>query len=163
MIVPMKKVTLLALSSEESSALTALRTLGVMQVEVTKGSESGRSQQLSECHDTARRVLAALEKYRTECEKGGAAEDKSAKSRSGAEAVEQAAQLFDSREKISAELAAVRQRLKNLSIWGDFNRAEIDELRAKGIYVYLCCGRDKAFEAAEALENADTQLIAEAN
>ena len=163
MIVPMKKVTLLALSSEESSVLTALRSLGVMQVEVTKGSESGRSQQLSECHDTARRVLSALEKYRKEREKSGAEESPNAKVRSGAEAVEQTAQLFDSREKISAELASVQQRLKSLAVWGDFDRAEIDALRAKGIYVYLCCGRDTAFEAAEALENADTQLIAEEN
>lgn len=163
MIVPMKKVTLLALSSEESSVLTALRSLGVMQVEVTKGSESGRSQQLSECHDTARRVLSALEKYRKEREKSGAEESPNAKVRSGAEAVEQTAQLFDSREKISAELASVQQRLKSLAVWGDFDRAEIDALRAKGIYVYLCCGRDKAFEAAEALENADTQLITEEN
>ena len=161
MIVPMKKVTLLALSSEESSALSSLRSLGVMQVEMTRGAESGRSQQLSECHDTARRVLTALEKYRKEREKSGAEESRSAKVRSGAEAVDQAAQLFDSREKISAELASVQQRLKSLSVWGDFDRAEIDALRAKGVYIYLCCGRDTALEAAESLENADAQLIAE--
>lgn len=34
------------------------------------------------------------------------------------------------------------------------------ELRAKGVYVYLCSGRESALEAAEALENADTQVIA---
>ena len=33
MIVPMKKVTLLALKSEQDSALVALRSLGVMQIE----------------------------------------------------------------------------------------------------------------------------------
>ena len=48
MIVPMKKVTLLALGSEENSALTALRRLGVMQVELAKGNESGNTQQLAE-------------------------------------------------------------------------------------------------------------------
>ena len=45
MIVPMKKVTLLALGSDENSALTALRRLGVMQVELVKGNESGQTQQ----------------------------------------------------------------------------------------------------------------------
>ena len=33
MIVPMKKVTLLAMESEKNSSLAALRDLGVMQIE----------------------------------------------------------------------------------------------------------------------------------
>ncbi|MBS1370195.1 MAG: hypothetical protein HPZ91_09610 [Lentisphaeria bacterium] len=163
MIVPMKKVTLLALGSEENSALTALRRLGVMQIELVKGAESGRSQQLAESHDAARRVLLQLQKYQKECETCGTPVDGHAKPRSGAEVIAQAAQLFDSREKVAAELGSVRQRLKHLAIWGDFDRAKIDELRRNGVYVYLCCGRAAALEAAEALEEADTQVIAEEN
>ena len=48
MIVPMKKVTLLALGSEQNQALTALRGLGVMQVETARRVPSETSQQLGE-------------------------------------------------------------------------------------------------------------------
>lgn len=160
MIVPMKKVTLLALGSEENSALTALRRLGVMQVELAKGNESGNTQQLAESYDTAVRVIGALQKYRKECEEGGRIPPEGGKKRSGAEVIEQASQLLESRDRVQAELASVQQKLRHLEIWGDFDRDRIEELRAKGVYVYLCSGRESALEAAEALENADTQVIA---
>ena len=160
MIVPMKKVTLLALSSDGNSALTALGRLGVMQVELAKGKDSGRTQLLTESHDAARRILAALEKIRKECEECGKLPPKPGKRRSGAEVVEQAAQLLDSRDRVESELASVRQRLRQLAVWGDFDRNRIEELRAKGVYVYLCCGRDSALEAAEAMESVEVQLVA---
>ena len=114
MIVPMKKVTLLALGSEENSALTALRRLGVMQVELAKGNESGNTQQLAESYDTAVRVIGALQKYRKECEEGGRIPPEGGKKRSGAEVIELASQLLESRDRVQAELASVQQKLRHL-------------------------------------------------
>ncbi|MDR0932016.1 MAG: hypothetical protein LBM70_03240 [Victivallales bacterium] len=163
MIVPMKKVALLAMASEENSALTALRKLGVMQIESKNGVESGKSQELAESHNAARRILLMLQKYCNMCESCGEAVDKRAKPRSGAEVIAQATQLFDSREKLVAELNSVQQRLKQLAIWGDFDRAKIEELKQNGVFVYLCCGRDLALREAETLKDAETQLIAKEN
>ena len=160
MIVPMKKVTLLALGSEENPALTALRHLGVMQVELSRETESGQTQQLSEAHDAARRVLTLLRKFQAECKECGALPHEEGKRRSGAEVVAQASQLFDSREKLEAELTAVRQRLRHLAVWGDFDRNRIEELRAKGVYVSLCAGREAALEAAEAMASVEVRPIA---
>ena len=160
MIVPMKKVTLLALGSDENSALTALRRLGVMQVELVKGRESGQTQQIAESHDAARRVLISLRKFKAGCEKCDNLPKEDGKRRSGAEVVAQASELLDSRDKAESELASVRQRLRHLAVWGDFDRNRIEELRAKGVYVYLCAGREAAVEAASALDSVDVQTVA---
>lgn len=160
MIVPMKKVTLLALGSDENSALTALRRLGVMQVELVKGRESGQTQQIAESHDAARRVLTSLRKFKAGCEKCDNLPKEDGKRRSGAEVVAQASELLDSRDKAESELASVRQRLRHLAVWGDFDRNRIDELRAKGVYVYLCAGREAALEEAQALDSVEIQTVA---
>ena len=62
MIVPMKKVTLLALGTEQDEALTALRGLGVMQVETIRSSASENAQQLAEELSEATRITGELEK-----------------------------------------------------------------------------------------------------
>lgn len=160
MIVPMKKVTLLALGSDENSALTALRRLGVMQVELVKGRESGQTQQIAESHDAARRVLTALRKFKADCEKCDNLPKEDGKRRSGAEVVAQASELLDSRDKAESELASVRQRLRHLAVWGDFDRNRIEELRAKGVFIYLCAGREAAVEAAQALDSVEVQTVA---
>ena len=148
MIVPMKKVTLLALGTEQDEALTALRGLGVMQVETIRSSASENAQQLAEELSEATRITGELEKLVQE--NGG--EIPPGKPRSGAEALEEAADLLDKRERFAGELENIRQRQKALSVWGEFNRDTLTALEAKGIHVHLCCGNEKQYEAAEALE-----------
>ena len=62
MIVPMKKVTLLALKSEQDSALVALRSLGVMQIEQLRVGASDSAQQLKEEFDSGSRIVGELDK-----------------------------------------------------------------------------------------------------
>lgn len=159
MIVPMKKVTLLALGSEQNQALTALRGLGVMQVETARRVPSETSQQLGEEFDNGRRVVAALEKLRAELDEAETGKLDSGSGGSGAETIEEAGRLIDSREQLLSEANAVDQRLAQLAVWGDFNRATLDELRNKGVFVTLCCGNEEALEAAEALEGARCEII----
>ncbi len=157
MIVPMKKVTLLALGAEQEEALTALRGLGVMQVETVRGAASENAQQLTEDLAEALRVTGELEKLLRE--NGG--EVPPGRPRSGAEILEEAADLLDKRDRFAGELENIRQRRKALSVWGEFNRDAIIALEEKGIHVHLCCGNGKQYEAAAALEEAEVRPISE--
>ena len=61
MIVPMKKITLLAMAADEDAVLSGLRSLGVMQLEKF-GAVSGTSSALSDQLLSTRRVIGVLEK-----------------------------------------------------------------------------------------------------
>ena len=157
MIVPMKKVTLLALGTEQDEALTALRGLGVMQVETIRSTASENAQQLAEQLSEATRVTGELEKLLRE--NGGATPQ--GKPRSGAEALEEAADLLGKRDRFAGELENIRQRQKALAVWGEFNRDTLTALEEKGIHVHLCCGNEKQYEAATALDEVECRSISE--
>ena len=61
MIVPMKKITLLAMAADEDTVLSGLRSLGVMQIEKF-GAVSDVSSALNEQLSSTRRVIGVLEK-----------------------------------------------------------------------------------------------------
>lgn len=157
MIVPMKKVTLLALGTEQDEALTALRGLGVMQVETIRSTASENAQQLAEELSEATRVTGELEKLLRE--NGGATPQ--GKPRSGAEALEEAADLLGKRDRFAGELENIRQRQKALAVWGEFNRDTLTALEEKGIHVHFCCGNEKQYEAATALDEVECRSISE--
>lgn len=157
MIVPMKKVTLLAQGTEQDEALTALRGLGVMQVETIRSTASENAQQLAEELSEATRVTGELEKLLRE--NGGATPQ--GKPRSGAEALEEAADLLGKRDRFAGELENIRQRQKALAVWGEFNRDTLTALEEKGIHVHLCCGNEKQYEAATALDEVECRSISE--
>lgn len=157
MIVPMKKVTLLALGTEQDEAFTALRGLGVMQVETIRSTASENAQQLAEELSEATRVTGELEKLLRE--NGGATPQ--GKPRSGAEALEEAADLLGKRDRFAGELENIRQRQKALAVWGEFNRDTLTALEEKGIHVHLCCGNEKQYEAATALDEVECRSISE--
>lgn len=157
MIVPMKKVTLLALGTEQDEALTALRGLGVMQVETIRSTASENAQQLAEELSEATRITGELEKLLRE--NGGATPQ--GKPRSGAEALEEAADLLGKRDRFAGELENIRQRQKALAVWGEFNRDTLTALEEKGIHVHLCCGNEKQYEAATALDEVECRSISE--
>ena len=157
MIVPMKKVTLLALGTEQDEALTALRGLGVMQVETIRSTASENAQQLAEELSEATRITGELEKLLRE--NGGATPQ--GKPRSGAEALEEAADLLGKRDRFAGELENIRQRQKALAVWGEFNHDTLTALEEKGIHVHLCCGNEKQYEAATALDEVECRSISE--
>ncbi len=159
MIVPMKKVTLFALGDGESATLNALRALGVMQIEIAKENRSEDTATVAESCDTARRVLKELVKARATIPEEIECVD--ANKHSGAETIERAAGLFETRNKLQSELDSVRQRRKNLAVWGEFKRETVDELKAKGVHVYLCFGREDALAAAKSLKDAVTEVMHE--
>lgn len=154
MIVPMKKVTLLALEAEQTSALTALRNLGVMQVVVSKGNPSDLCTERIDEAVAAAKVYNTLKKLKDECKNCSMAP-----AISGAEAIERGASLLASKEQATSELESVRQRLNHLLPWGEFNRNTILELEQQGVYIKLCSGSPEDLKKAEAMPGVKVQVM----
>ena len=148
MIVPMKKVTLLAMAKDEQRALEILRELGVMQL-VQSGKRSSAAQNSFELLSSANRIAQQLDALRAEDVQlitEGSAER-------GKAVLASAAQLFDRKLDLEMELSTLDVRLDRLAVWGDFKRETLDTLRAKGVTVLLCSGSRDEFEAAKKLDN----------
>ena len=150
MIVPMKKVTLLAMESEAQSSLNALRDLGVMQIESHDGAPSVNTAGLAENIVSGKRLLSALEKYFSD-HKG-----RSGSAKNGREALAELEEILEKRSAVLNELDTVNGRLNALAVWGDFDRKQIDELREKGIYLTLCSSSPQ--KLAELQERGDLQI-----
>ena len=143
MIVPMKKVLLLALESEAHSALEELRNAGVMQIDGAAQS-SNAALLIAENRSRAEKILAELEKF-------DVAEDP-ASTLTGAEVLEKAAAAIERRTAAVDEAEKISKRLSRLEPWGEFSAATIRELREQGVSVTLCEGREELLAEAETLE-----------
>ena len=144
MIVPMKKVVLLALESGAREALEELRNAGVMQIDrAEQGSADTAS--LLEKRAHALRILAELERIG----KPAAAPDPAL---SGAEVLEHAAAALEKRNAAESDAEKFRRRLDRLEPWGDFDAGCLKKLRKQGVTVTLVEGDEKKFAAAGALE-----------
>ena len=148
MIVPMKKVTLLAMAKDEQHALEILRELGVMQLVQTDKRSSTAQNSLEQYSAAVRlaRQLEALRKEDVQLLSGGSAER-------GKAVLDQASQLFERKLDLEMELSTLDQRLDRLAIWGEFKKETLETLRSKGVTVLLCSGSKDEFEAAKKLEN----------
>ena len=144
MIVPMKKVLLLALASDSRNALEELRNAGVMQINSAE-QHSNDTLLIAENRSRAERVLAELEKFETE------AAEKTAIS--GAQLLEKAQSAIEKRTEAANEAEKLKRRIVRLEPWGEFKYQTIADLRAQGISITLCEGDDEKFAKAQALEN----------
>ena len=156
MIVPMKKVTLLALASEERAALEKLRDLGVMQI-VPSERNSAAAQNSAEQYAAVCRTMQQLDSIRPE----DAETVSSGSAERGRAVIESADSLFAQKQELEAEIANLKQRLERLKVWGDFKRGTMEELRAKGINVILCSGTREDFEQAGKLEGVTVFAVHE--
>ena len=156
MIVPMKKITLLAVAAEEDRVLAELRSLGVMQIEMT-GAVSGTSSSLADRLAGTRRVLAALGELCPET-------PVQPSSLPGETVCRNAAERLEKLSRVETELDSLEQRRKALAMWGDFDRSLLDELAAKGVEVVLCSAPSDVFrQISEAPETKLCQLISTEN
>ena len=148
MIVPMKKVTLLAMAKDEQRALEILRELGVMQL-VQTGKYSSTAQNSLELYSSAIRTARQLDALRSE----DAELVPETSAERGKTVLESAAQLFDRKLELEMELSTLDQRLDRLAVWGDFKKETLETLRNKGVTVLLCSGSRDEFEAAKLLDD----------
>ena len=155
MIVPMKKVLLLALKREQESTLTQLRNLGVVEVvagELADSADRSRSSALLAALD---RVIGALSSR-----KAGAAGGLPAVPETENGLLEYALQSFAESENLAREMDALRKEKSALEPWGEYSPEKIAALRGNDIYVYLCEGSAEQFHALQStLENAAVELI----
>ena len=126
MIVKMKKVSLVVLDSERTSALDKLRDLGVIHIEREYKSSDDLTS-LIEKKALFERSLVSM--------KGDEGKDpEKMKSFSDAEeAVEEVNAVLEKIRILGEEKDKLKKDILNLEPWGDFNPADIIELGSKGI------------------------------
>ena len=144
MIVPMKKITLLTLAAERDSALDALRELGVMQI-VGSGQATENSAAWGEILTRHRKAAARLENFTCDAPI----------TPSAAELLPAAEQLLESFDQLSARRDELQKKQELLAVWGDFKRAQLEDLRRNGVEVLLCQGTKAEFASAQ--QHADVQ------
>ena len=156
MIVPMKKVTLLALSKDENTALEILRDLGVMQI-IPSEDISVESRTLSEDFSSALRTRQLLDGLRPEY----AEVETSGTASRGKAIIAEANTLFERKSELETEISNLKQRLERLEVWGNFNQGTLNELKEKGVEAILCSGTRDDFNEAGKLENVTVFVIRE--
>ena len=164
MIVPMKLVTLLCLERDRTAAVDALAGLELMQLCKTAlpatQDVAALSAQLNDCE----RVLGIVRSAPAVKNAPAAPEV------SDDELVSYAAGLISGKAADLKEQERLQHDLSLLAPWGEFDRAAIAKLQAKGVYVTLCATprnlfdqrkKDDAFPAEAALTviQADKNMV----
>ena len=144
MIVPMKKVSLLALKSERESALSALRDLGVMQIELNSRISEKSSVATDELN-RIRQIYSCLEQLAAEKKISLSSKVDAASANKIAERV---SEINERCRSLENEIFDIRRRLDALMIWGDFDRELLDKINNSGVKVILCIGSAKDFQRA---------------
>ena len=147
----MKKVTLLILDEDKDSVLTLLRDLGVMQISQTS-SASVTSISAREQYEQAKKTLSALYNF---AKSENLEIPAKTSNRDGSAVLDEAQKRLDEAEKISAQIAGVSKKIENLAVWGNFDRKQFDDLRAKGVNILLCRGSVADFKAAQEKEGVE--------
>ena len=149
MIVPMKKVLLLAQSSQKEEALKHLRDAGVMQITMTEEC-SKSTDYAANTVLFARRVSSKLHRIAEECEEETNYPDSGM---DGKTLLGKSGLLLEHITAIDAELDAINARLKRLAPWGRFDRKLLEKLNSGGIEIKLCSAGKKDFERIASLKN----------
>lgn len=141
MIVPMKKVTLLVLKKYELETVGKLKKLGVMHIEHGTLKDSKDRSATGADISVIEKTANALSLYK------GAynAEKAAAEFGSGEGVFAKAKAVLDENEKLNLHSEELQRDIQALNMWGSFRREELDELKSKGLFVYLCIAAEKRF------------------
>jgi len=133
MIVQMKKVSLICLSSGKVNALEELRNLGAMHVELgEKTSSPDYAVSEQELLKTKKAINFLIGK------KGKA--DPALASLTGTELVKKANTCIENEIAMEKKLDSLLKDREKIQYWGEFSADLIAELRENNIFVYLCAG-----------------------
>ena len=139
MILEMKKVSLICLASEKEHALKALRELGVMHVELDSKNDSPDFFKSEQALTVTNKAIAAV------LERKGKASAVFAKM-NGEELVGQIADITETNSNLAKKLDALVKDWEKVKPWGEFSSDLIDELRTKGVFIYLCAGNKNTLQ-----------------
>ena len=159
MIVPMKKVTLLVMKKYEVEAVGKLRKLGVMHIEHGTLKESKDRTATSADFSSMEKIANALALY-----KGTYNEEKAiAEFGSGEGVFEKAKNVLEENDKLNLRIEELQRDIQSLGMWGNFRREDLDDFRAKGLFVYLCLSQEKRFlELKEKLTDCAFEIVSKA-
>ena len=130
MILEMKKVSLICLASEKVQSLEALRELGVMHVELDGKNDSSDFSKSEQFLASTNKAINAVSER-----KGKAS--KAFSEMSGEELVRKIGELAETNSNLAKKLDALVKDWEKVRPWGEFSSDLIDELRTKGVYIYL--------------------------
>jgi V/A-type H+-transporting ATPase subunit I len=133
MILEMKKVSLICLESAKMQALEALRELGVMHVELDCKNDSPDYTESERLFNATSKVINAVSGR-----KGKPSEDFAGMT--GEELVRKIEEINETNSDLIKKRDALGKDWEKVSPWGEFSSNLIEELREKGVYVYLCAG-----------------------
>lgn len=137
MIEKMLKTTIICRDDDTEETLLQLRNLGVMHVEHTKKPENQSIVFLEQGLDKLTKILNILSEYET-----SEAEPYSKKSPRAL--ARMALESYDKLNEAEKKILSLDREKILLEPWGDFSFEEIDKLRDKGIYLYLCMTNKRA-------------------
>lgn len=159
MIVPMKKVTLLVLKKYELEAVGKLKKLGVVHIEHGTLKESKDRNASAADFNAMEKVVNALSLY-----KGVYNEEKAvAEFGSGEGVFARAKAVLEENEKLNLHSEELQRDIQSLNMWGSFRRDELDELKSKGLFVYLCLAPEKRFvELKESFADCAFEVVSSA-
>ena len=146
MIVPMKKITLLALKKYELEAVGKLKKLGVMHIVQTVLKDSKDRIASAADLNAMEKTANALSLY-----KGSFNREKAVSEFGSGEGVyERASAVFEENEQLNLYREELERNIQTLSLWGNFRREDLLELQKNGLGVYLCTAQDKRFRELQA-------------
>ncbi len=145
----MKKITLLALRIDRESALSALRDLGVMQIELKKQISEKSSVAVDDLN-RMKRIYSMLDQLAAEKKLPVLPVENIS---SAKEIANRVSEINDRRHLLENEILDIRRRLDALAIWGDFDRELLDKINGSGVKVVLCIGSAKDFRNASQCGN----------
>lgn len=131
MILPMKKVSILVLDTEKKQALSQLRRLGLVHVEVSQGTGETLAQ-LKERSDEIERALFAIEETKT-----ADAQQVETSLQEALDIARQIAALCEERKNCYSQVSVKQAELERLTKWGDFDPADLELLARKGVNLSL--------------------------
>ncbi len=127
MIAPMKKVSLLIRSEEKVRALTSLRALGLLHIEI----EEGSGERLLEIKEQLTLLEAALFTVGENAVKG--IEQKAADTEVSLELAGKAAALSEEKKALLSKIPLLSAEVERLHAWGEVSPEELTALGEKGI------------------------------
>ncbi|MFA6292190.1 MAG: hypothetical protein WC637_10430 [Victivallales bacterium] len=139
MILEMKKVSLICLASAKVQALEALRELGVMHVELDCKKDSpdfSRSEQFLNSTNKAINAISERKGKPSYAFSGMNGED----------LVRKIEELTETNSNLSKKLDALVKDWEKIEPWGEFSADLLEELREKGVYIYLCAGNKNTLQ-----------------
>jgi V/A-type H+-transporting ATPase subunit I len=154
MIIPMKKVNILCLTSDQEKSLEKIRELGILHVEYEKLNDSKDRAELAAKFATVERTSGLLSTRKPK-------QGQTSPLKEGDKIFEKADALLKELSELDKENDKMRRYHEALKPWGHFSPELLKELKEKGVFVYLCEATEKQYESFKAENDYATETISE--